>query len=101
MTITQSVNEGIWNIALEGRLDINTSPDLEDLIKDEPDEIRGIVLDMGEMNYISSAGLRVVLLMLKKMNKAGKIMKLINVTDPVYEVFELTGFTDILNIERA
>jgi anti-anti-sigma factor len=56
---------------------------------------------MGEMNYISSAGLRVVLLMLKKMNKAGKTMKLINVTDPVYEVFELTGFTDILNIERA
>ena len=101
MTITQGVNEGIWNIALEGRLDINTSPDLEDLIKDEPDEIRGIVLDMGEMNYISSAGLRVVLLMLKQMNKAGKTMKLINVTDPVYEVFELTGFTDILNIERA
>ena len=101
MTITQSVNEGIWNISLEGRLDINTSPDLEDLIKDEPDEIRGIVLDMGEMNYISSAGLRVVLLMLKRMNKAGKTMKLINVTDPVYEVFELTGFTDILNIERA
>ena len=59
------------------------------------------MLDMGEMNYISSAGLRVVLLMLKKMNKAGKTMKLINVTEPVYEVFELTGFTDILNIERA
>jgi anti-sigma B factor antagonist len=101
MTITQNFNDGQWNIAIEGRLDANTSPELEETLKAEPQELTGLTLDFGELNYISSAGLRVMLLALKQMNMAGKSIKVVNVTDPVFEVLELTGFVDILDIERA
>ncbi|MCR5182346.1 MAG: STAS domain-containing protein [Clostridia bacterium] len=101
MTITQNFNDGQWNIAIEGRLDANTSPELEETLKAEPQGLTGLTLDFGELNYISSAGLRVMLLALKQMNMAGKPIKVVNVTDPVFEVLELTGFVDILDIERA
>ena len=101
MTITQEFNDKQWTIALEGRLDTNTSPELEETLKAEPQELSGLTLDFGELNYISSAGLRVMLLALKQMNMAGKPIKVVNVTDPVFEVLELTGFVDILDIERA
>ena len=101
MTITQNFNDGQWNIAIEGRLDANTSPELEETLKAKPQELTGLTLDFGGLNYISSAGLRVMLLALKQMNMAGKSIKVVNVTDPVFEVLELTGFVDILDIERA
>ncbi len=101
MTITQNYNEGQWTIALEGRLDANTSPELEETVKCGPENMEILILDLEGMNYVSSAGLRVILQALKKMKKAGKAMKVVNVSDQVFEVFELTGFVDILDIERA
>lgn len=100
MTITQEFNDKQWVIALEGRLDTNTSPELEDFLREEPEDLEGLTLDFDSLEYISSAGLRVVLLALKKMNKARKPMKIVNVSDPVYEVFEMTGFVDMMDIER-
>ena len=100
MTITQEFNDKQWTIALEGRLDTNTSPELEDFLKEEPEDLESLVLDFDNLDYISSAGLRVVLLALKKMNKALKPMTIVNVSDPVYEVFEMTGFVDMMDIER-
>lgn len=83
-------------ISLEGRLDTNTSPELESEYK-KLDE-KNIVLDLDKLNYISSAGLRVLLTMQKEMNKKGSL-EIINVCDEVLDIFEVTGFNDILNIK--
>ena len=83
-------------ISLEGRLDTNTSPELESEYK-KLDE-KNIVLDLKDLNYISSAGLRVLLTMQKEMNKKGSL-EIINVCDEVLDIFEVTGFNDILNIK--
>ena len=84
-------------IALEGRLDTNTSVELEDKIQ-ELEGTEELILDFEKLYYISSAGLRVLLSMQKLMNKQGS-MKIINATDTVKDVFDVTGFSDILNIE--
>ena len=83
-------------ISLEGRLDTNTSPELESEYK-KLDE-KNIVLDLEKLNYISSAGLRVLLTKQKEMNKKGSL-EIINVCDEVLDIFEVTGFNDILNIK--
>ena len=83
-------------ISLEGRLDTTTSPELESEYK-KLDE-KNIVLDLEKLNYISSAGLRVLLTMQKEMNKKGSL-EIINVCDEVLDIFEVTGFNDILNIK--
>ena len=83
-------------ISLEGRLDTTTSPNLESEYK-KLDETN-IVLDLKKLNYISSAGLRVLLTMQKEMNKKGTL-EIINVCDDVLDIFEVTGFNDILNIK--
>lgn len=100
MTITQESKDKLWTIAVDGRLDTNSSPELEAVLNEEPEGFEDLILDFGNLDYISSAGLRVVLLALKKINKTGKTMKVLNVAEAVYEVFELTGFVDILDIER-
>ena len=83
---------------IEGRLDTTTAPVLEQTIQEEADAVKDLILDMEKLNYISSAGLRVLLATQKKMNKIGTL-RLINVCDAVMEVFEMTGFADILVIE--
>ena len=83
-------------ISLEGRLDTNTSPELES--EYEKLDEKNIVLDLEKLNYISSAGLRVLLTMQKEMNKKGSL-EIINVCDEVLDIFEVTGFNDILNIK--
>ena len=93
------VKEGdVLTIALEGRLDTNTSPALEEAINKMDSDVRELVLDIKGLEYISSAGLRVILSAQKKMNKVGS-MKVINVCDSIMEIFEITGFVDILVIE--
>lgn len=98
MTI-EIVNEtdGI-TMKLEGRLDTNTAPELEKSIEENLDLDRNLILDMTKLEYISSAGLRTLLATQKKMNQNGKL-KLIGVCDEVMEIFELTGFVELLNIE--
>ena len=86
------------NIALEGRLDTMTSPQLESTLKDSLDGVTSLVLDFEKLEYISSAGLRVLLSAQKIMNQQGE-MKLVNVNEVINEIFEVTGFSDILTIE--
>ena len=98
MIINQTKENDSLTIALEGRLDTTTSPELESVIKSTLDNVTLLVIDLSKLEYISSAGLRVLLSAQKIMNKQGE-MKVQNVTDPIMEIFEVTGFSDILTIE--
>ena len=98
MTIDKTRNDNDLIIALEGRLDTITAPELEKVIKQEIEDVETLTFDFSKLEYISSAGLRVLLSTQKIMNSR-KGMKVTNVSDLVNEVFEVTGFSDILTIE--
>ena len=98
LSIEKSTYETELNIKLTGRLDTTTSPELEKELKDSLDGITTLIIDMTELEYISSAGLRVLLSAHKIMSAQGS-MKLVNVNEIVQEVFDVTGFSDILTIE--
>jgi anti-sigma B factor antagonist len=85
-------------IKIDGRLDTTTAPELEKAINDEGEALKSLVLDFKGVDYISSAGLRVLLTAQKKMNVQGS-MELTNVSDAVMDIFEMTGFADILVIK--
>lgn len=85
-------------IKLVGRLDTKTSPELKEALKNSLDDVEELTFDFSELNYISSSGLRIILSAQKIMNKQGS-MKVVNVQNIVMEVFESTGFVDILTIE--
>ena len=92
-------NEGTKLIlALEGRLDTTTAPQLEAEVKSALADVTELVLDFSQLEYLSSAGLRVILAAQKIMNKQGK-MVIRHVNETILEVFEVTGFSDILTIE--
>jgi len=98
MTITKETKDGALIVKVEGRIDTNTSPDLEAELKSSLDGVTELVFDFTNVDYISSAGLRVLLSAQKTMNKQGS-MKLTGVRSEIMEIFEVTGFTDILTIE--
>ena len=98
MTIEIKKNENETIIEIVGRLDTITAPALDKTINEDIGDAKNLVLDVKGMEYISSAGLRVILSAQKKMQKIG-YMKVINVCEEVMEVFEMTGFADILVIE--
>ena len=98
MTIGIAKETVSLTMKLGGRLDTTTAPELEKAFEENMDVSKDLILDMKELEYISSAGLRVLLAAQKKMNQSGK-MKLTGVSDEVMEVFEITGFSDILTIE--
>jgi len=98
MTINKNLNGSTLCIALEGRLDTTTAPDLENELKASLNGVTELILDFEKLDYISSAGLRVLLSAQKTMTKQGS-MKIIHVNEMVMEVFEVTGFSDILTIE--
>lgn len=98
MTVEFKRSPGEITLKLAGRIDTITAPDLEEIINDDIEDVTKLILDIKDVEYISSAGLRVLLAAQKKMNKLGS-MKVTNVCAEVMEVFELTGFTDILEIE--
>jgi len=98
MKITKKQDGSALVIALEGRLDTTTAPDLEKELKTSLDGVTDLTLDLTNLDYISSAGLRVLLSTHKTMMKQGQ-MKLTNASDIVKEVFDVTGFSDILTIE--
>jgi anti-sigma B factor antagonist len=98
LKIEKNKNDAELTIALEGRLDTNTSPQLEKELKDEIDGVASLTFDFKALEYISSAGLRVLLSAQKIMNKQGS-MKITNVNSEIMEIFEVTGFSDILDIE--
>ena len=86
------------NVTLEGRLDTSTAPALEYTLKESLDDVSELTLDFAGLEYISSAGLRVLLSAQKTMNKQGS-MKLKNVNEIIMEILEVTGFSDILTVE--
>lgn len=96
MNIQKTLSGAALTVALEGRLDTTTAPKLEE--EELRDGITRLVFDVEKLEYISSAGLRVLLAMQKLMNQQGE-MVLQNVNEAVMEVFEVTGFSDILRIE--
>ena len=100
MTVNKIKAGGTLKAIISGRLDTATAPMLEAEVKEDLDSVTKLILDMTELNYISSAGLRVLLSMQKIMNEQGT-MKLVGVNETVYEIFEVTGFSEILTIERA
>ena len=98
MTMEIKRNGQATTIEIVGRLDTNTAPVLEKTITDDLGDTKNLILDVKGLEYISSAGLRVLLGAQQKMQEIGS-MKLINVCEAVMDVFEMTGFADILVIE--
>ena len=98
MNIIKDKNGAQLSIMLEGRLDTNTAPLLEAELKREIGGVEKLVFDFEKLEYLSSAGLRVLLSAQKVMNKQGRMI-VKNVNDEVNEIFEITGFSDFLTIE--
>ena len=98
MTLTKKKEGANLTIAVEGRLDTTTAPELEAELKKDTEGIESLTLDFSNLAYISSAGLRVLLSEHKVMSAKGG-MKVTHVNEIVQEVFDVTGFADILNIE--
>ena len=98
MTIQIKRNADVTTIELVGRLDTTTAPALDKTVNEDVADAKNLVLNLKGLEYISSAGLRVLLSAQKKMQKIGS-MKVKNVCEEVMEVFEMTGFADILTIE--
>lgn len=99
MTITKTLNEKELTVALEGRLDTTTSPELENELAESLTGVETLVFDLGKLDYISSAGLRILLSAQKKMNLQGG-MKVRNVNEDIMDIFDITGFTEVLTIEK-
>ena len=98
LAINKSVENKKAVFSLEGRLDTVTAPDMDSAIKAVLPQITELVIDMAHLEYISSAGLRILLSAQKAMNTQGT-MKLLNVNETVMEIFDVTGFSEILTIE--
>ena len=99
MEIIKTAEDKKLAVEVKGRLDTTTAPELEAALKESMEGIEELTLNFAELEYISSAGLRVLLSAHKVMSAKGG-MKVTNVNEIVQEVFEVTGFADILNIER-
>lgn len=98
MTIKKTQEESKLTIALDGRLDTVTAPQLEGELRSSVNGVTELVFDLAGLEYVSSAGLRVLLSAQKVMNRQGE-MKITNVKPEIMEIFDVTGFIDILDIE--
>lgn len=99
MMITVDKNNTALKLTLCGRLDTTTAPELEKVITAQTDGVTELEIDMEKLEYISSAGLRVLLGAKKRMDAASGTLTVSHVCDEIMEVFEMTGFSDILNIK--
>lgn len=98
LEITHQKNGSSMTVKLTGRLDSGNAHELEETVKDAIGGLTELIFDMEQLSYISSAGLRVLLSAMKTMNRQGT-MKLLHVSEAVYEILEVTGFTEFLTIE--
>ena len=99
MIITTQKNGKTLLVVPEGRIDTQTAPEFEQKLSEELGDATELQIDLGQVNYISSAGLRVLLADTQEMDERGGTIKAINVNDIVRKIFDLTGFLDILGIE--
>lgn len=99
MTINQITEGSRLTLILEGRLDTTTAPELEAVVKTETKGMTEVVMDFEKLVYLSSAGLRVILAAQKLMNQQGSL-EIWHVNDTIMEVFEVTGFTNVLTIKE-
>jgi anti-sigma B factor antagonist len=99
MIITTQKNGKTLLVVPEGRIDTQTAPEFEQKLSEELGDATELQIDLGQVNYISSAGLRVLLAYTQEMDERGGTIKAINVNDIVRKIFDLTGFLDILGIE--
>lgn len=99
MTINKQLDKKVLTVSLQGRLDTSTSPELDRELQASIPGIQKLIMDFQELEYVSSAGLRVLLSAQKRMSRQRGEMVVRNVNETINEVFELTGFSDILNIE--
>jgi len=99
MNINKTAEGSFLKIKVDGRLDTTTAPQLEEELKASLDGVTELAMDFADLEYISSAGLRVLLSAQKTMNKQGS-MKVQNVNETIMEIFDITGFADILTIEN-
>lgn len=97
MKVTLDKNGSTLNVSVSGRLDTTTAPELEKALGSQLEGIESLTLDFGDLAYISSAGLRVLLALQKTMNRQGQ-MAVTHVNDNIMEVFDVTGFVDMLTI---
>ena len=100
MNIKKTRNANELKIAVAGRLDTQTAPQLDAELRSSLDGVTSLVFDLKELEYISSAGLRVLLSAQKRMNIQGK-MKVTNAGEDILEIFEVTGFTEILTLNES
>ena len=100
MNISVTQNGTEVTISLEGRLDTSTAPELEETLGTLPEDMAALHFDFEKLRYVSSAGLRVLLTSQKKMNAVGGKMVVHKPNEMIMEVFDATGFTDILTIEE-
>ena len=98
MKIEKKIQDETITLAIRGRLDTTTAPELEEEINELGDSFQELVLDCGELSYISSAGLRVLLSAQKAANANGSRMTLTHVNEEIMEVFDMTGFSNFLSI---
>lgn len=98
MVIIKKIENTTLTLSISGRLDTTTAVDLENSLNESLGGITSLILDLADLAYMSSAGLRVILKAQKAMNVQGE-MKVTNVNEVIMEVFEITGFADILTIE--
>ena len=101
MEIIKTKEGSKMTIALEGRLDTTTAPSLDAVVGSELGDVTELVYDFNKLEYVSSAGLRVLLLSQKTMNAKGGTMVIRNVNSDIMEVFEMTGFAGLLRIENG
>ena len=98
LNITKTAGDAALTVALEGRLDTTTAPQLEGDMKEALTGVAALTMDLAKLDYISSAGLRVLLSLQKQMNRQGA-MKIVHANETIMEIFDVTGFSDILTIE--
>ena len=98
MTIEKNLNGAELTLTIVGRLDTTTAPQLEAELKQSVNGVQTLIMDFADLEYLSSAGLRVILAAQKVMNKQGEMI-IRNVNETINEIFEVTGFVDILTIE--
>lgn len=100
MEIIKSKDKDVMALVVKGRLDTNTAPELEKVALEDLEGVKKLQIDLGELDYISSAGLRVILMLHKTMTGKGAALTVCHPKDEVMEVFDMTGFSSFLSIEE-